>query len=142
MPDLPRVLTDAPDADDLTTGASPGRRAPLGARLNALVRRSSPRATGAHAADAEPGRHEAVGRAIPLAAIRRRLSCGFSYAALSQADFARRYGFSPAAVRDWEQGRRKPEASARVLLMLIADQPHLVDEAIRAALDDKPAEHA
>ena len=29
--------------------------------------------------------------------------------------------------------------SVRVLLMLIADQPHLVDEAIRAALEGKPA---
>ncbi len=79
---------------------------------------------------------------IDVAAIRRRLSCGFSYAALSQADFARRFGFSPSAVRDWEQGRRKPEASARVLLMLIADQPHLVDDAIRAALDGGSAELA
>ena len=79
---------------------------------------------------------------IDVAAIRRRLSCGFSYAAISQADFARRFGFSPAAVRDWEQGRRKPEASARVLLMLIADQPHLVDEAIKVALDGRPAEPA
>ena len=77
---------------------------------------------------------------IDVAAIRRRLSQGFSYMPLSQADFARRYGFSPSAVRDWEQGRRKPEASARVLLMLIADQPHLVDEAIRAAFDGKQAE--
>lgn len=79
---------------------------------------------------------------IDVAAIRRRLSQGFSYAPLSQADFARRYGFSPAAVRDWEQKRRKPDAAARVLLMLIADQPHLVDDAIRAALDGKPAEPA
>ena len=42
VPDLPRVLTDAPDADDLTTGDSPGQRPPLGARLNALVRRRLP----------------------------------------------------------------------------------------------------
>ncbi len=28
---------------------------------------------------------------------------------LSQTDFARRFGFSPAAVRDWEQHRRQPE---------------------------------
>ena len=41
MPDLPRVLTDAPDADDLTTRDSPGQP-PLGARLNALARHRLP----------------------------------------------------------------------------------------------------
>ena len=73
VPDLPRVLTDAPDADDLTTGDSPGRRPSLGGRLNALVRRPSPRAARARGADAEPARGEVVGRAIPLEALRRRL---------------------------------------------------------------------
>ena len=91
---------------------------------------------------AEPPTAARLPDKINVAAIRRRLSEGFSYAPLSQADFARRDGFSPAAVREWEQGRRQPEASARVLLLMIASQPHLVDEAIRAALDDKPAEHA
>jgi putative transcriptional regulator len=52
---------------------------------------------------------------------------------LSQEAFALRYGFSPAAVRDWEQHRRQPEAAARVLLLVIAYNPDAVTEALRAA---------
>jgi putative transcriptional regulator len=50
---------------------------------------------------------------------------------LSQAEFARRYGFSAAAVRDWEQRRRQPQRSARVLLMVIDRNPEIVDEIIQ-----------
>src|SRR5438874_1862767 len=35
---------------------------------------------------------------------------------LSQAEFASKFGFSSASVRNWEQGRRRPEGPARVLL--------------------------
>jgi len=45
---------------------------------------------------------------------------------LTQAAFAKRYGFSASAVRDWEQGTRKPGAAARVLLMLILKEPAAV----------------
>ena len=53
---------------------------------------------------------------------------------LSQTQFARRFGFSPAAVREWEQRRRQPEAAARVLLLVIASRPEVVDEVLAAAL--------
>jgi putative transcriptional regulator len=53
---------------------------------------------------------------------------------LSQARFARRFGFSPSAVREWEQGRRQPEAAARVLLLVIASRPEIVDEVLAAAM--------
>jgi putative transcriptional regulator len=49
---------------------------------------------------------------------------------LSQEAFALRFGFSPAAVRDWEQHRRQPEQAARVLLLVIAHNPDAVDEAL------------
>jgi putative transcriptional regulator len=52
---------------------------------------------------------------------------------LSQESFARRYGFSPAAVRDWEQQRRQPEQAARVLLLVIAHDPTAVERALEAA---------
>jgi DNA-binding transcriptional regulator YiaG len=35
--------------------------------------------------------------------------------------------------REWEQGRRHPEASARVLLLVIASKPEIVDEVLAAA---------
>ncbi len=52
---------------------------------------------------------------------------------LSQTQFARRFGFSSSSVREWEQGRRQPEAAARVLLLVIASRPEVVDEVLAAA---------
>jgi len=52
---------------------------------------------------------------------------------LSQEAFALRFGFSLAAVRDWEQRRRQPEQAARVLLLVIAHNPAAVDAALAAA---------
>jgi putative transcriptional regulator len=53
---------------------------------------------------------------------------------LSQPNFAKRFGFSVSAVREWEQGRRQPEAAARVLLLIIASKPEVVDEVLAAAM--------
>ena len=61
---------------------------------------------------------------INVKAIRQKLG-------LSQEVFALRFGFSPAAVRDWEQGRRRPEQAARVLLMVIDEAPQTVERVLR-----------
>ena len=45
---------------------------------------------------------------------------------LSRPGFARRFGLAVAAVRDWEQGLRRPDPAARVLLMVIARDPETV----------------
>lgn len=50
---------------------------------------------------------------------------------LTQHQFAGEFGFSLSAVRHWEQGKRIPEKSARILLMLIAKSPDLVRQALR-----------
>jgi len=52
---------------------------------------------------------------------------------LSQAAFAARYGFTLGAVRDWEQKRRRPEASARILLKVIEMRPEVVEAALEVA---------
>jgi len=52
---------------------------------------------------------------------------------LSQAKFAALMGISPATLRNWEQGRRKPEGSARVLLRVVARDPKAVLEAVGGA---------
>lgn len=49
----------------------------------------------------------------------------------TQDVFARTYGFSVAAVRDWEQGRRQPERAARILLVMIAHAPEAVERVMR-----------
>jgi len=60
---------------------------------------------------------------IDVRKIRRRLG-------LSQEAFARKYGFALSAVRDWEQGRRSPERSARILLKVVDKEPEAVSRAL------------
>ncbi|MCW2242085.1 helix-turn-helix domain-containing protein [Azospirillum canadense] len=62
---------------------------------------------------------------VAVRAIRAKLD-------LTQAEFAARFGFSVGAVRDWEQGRKQPDAQARVLLRLIDQAPDMVADAVRA----------
>ena len=45
---------------------------------------------------------------------------------LSQTRFAALMGISPGTLRNWEQGRRKPEGSARILLRIVARHPEAV----------------
>ena len=52
---------------------------------------------------------------------------------LSQAEFAARFGFQPATLRNWEQGRTRPDGPARVLLAVIARHPEAVQDALRMA---------
>lgn len=61
---------------------------------------------------------------VDVEAIRKRTG-------LTQIAFANRYGFSPGAVRDWEQRRRMPEAAARTLLLVLDREPQAVDRALR-----------
>lgn len=45
---------------------------------------------------------------------------------LSQPKFATLLGISVGTLRNWEQGRRRPEGSARVLLRIAARHPDVV----------------
>ena len=60
---------------------------------------------------------------VDVKKIRRRLG-------LSQESFAQTYGFALSAVRDWEQGRRRPERSARILLKIVEKEPEAVTRAL------------
>ena len=57
----------------------------------------------------------------------RKLREGYG---LSQSKFAALMGISPATLRNWEQGRRQPEGSARVLLRVVARNPEAVLAAV------------
>jgi putative transcriptional regulator len=52
---------------------------------------------------------------------------------LSQSQFAERFGFTPATLRNWEQGRTQPDGPARVLLAVIAHHPDAVEDALKKA---------
>jgi putative transcriptional regulator len=49
---------------------------------------------------------------------------------LSQAAFAARFRIPVGTLRDWEQGRRMPEAPALAYLAVIAREPEAVDRAL------------
>lgn len=63
---------------------------------------------------------------IDVRALRRRLG-------LSQDEFAIRFRFTPARIRDWEQGRSKPDSAVRAYLMVIDREPEAVARALSAA---------
>jgi putative transcriptional regulator len=72
--------------------------------------------------EAQPAR-AFVPERVDVAAIRRGLG-------LSQDKFARRFGLYASTVRDWEQGRRQPDAPARALLAVIEYAPETVERAL------------
>ena len=69
-------------------------------------------------------RHVKVPLSVDVQAIRHKLG-------LSQREFALRFGFSLGTVRNWEQGHRGPEGSARALLTIIDREPEAVERALK-----------
>src|SRR5436190_19432092 len=59
-------------------------------------------------------------------AVRRKLG-------LSQSEFAAKFGFQPATLKNWEQGRTRPDGPARVLLAVIARHPEAVEDVLQKA---------
>jgi len=57
---------------------------------------------------------------------------------LSQPKFAALMGISVGTLRNWEQGRRKPEGSARVLLRVVERHPEAVFEAVDSGAHKAP----
>jgi putative transcriptional regulator len=66
-----------------------------------------------------------VPETIDVAALRTRPG-------LSQAAFARAFGLDLAALQAWEQRRRRPDRTARILLAVIARAPAAVIRALAA----------
>ena len=53
--------------------------------------------------------------------------------AMTQQEFAARFGLSVNTLRHWEQGRRVPEGPTRAYLLVIDRNPGAVQKAPRAA---------
>lgn len=62
---------------------------------------------------------------VDIKAIRRRMG-------LSQTMFAQQFGFSVSTLRNWEQGKRRPDPAVRAYLRVIEKAP----DTVRAALAD------
>jgi DNA-binding transcriptional regulator YiaG len=82
-------------------------------------------------------------RAIP-ARLRKRLIAGTfeggedvaalrRFVGLSQTQFAQAIGISVHTLRNWEQGRRRPEGPAIALLRIAARHPRIIRENLTSA---------
>ncbi len=63
---------------------------------------------------------------VDVRALRTRLG-------LSREQFAQRFRFPARTVQDWEQGRRRPDQSARAYLTVIERNPQAVEDALSAS---------
>jgi len=63
---------------------------------------------------------------IDVRAIRAKLG-------LSREQFANRFKFHARTVQEWEQGRRRPDQSARAYLTVIERNPKAVEDALSAS---------
>lgn len=61
---------------------------------------------------------------VDVFSVRRRMG-------LSQTQFALKFGFPPATLRNWEQGRVRPDTPTRVLLAVIAKHPESVEDVLK-----------
>jgi putative transcriptional regulator len=84
-----------------------------------------------------------LARAIP-ARVRKRLMLGQfdsgddvvalrRFVGLTQAQFAGAMGISVHTLRNWEQGRRRPDGPAIALLRIAARHPRIIRENIESA---------
>jgi putative transcriptional regulator len=63
---------------------------------------------------------------IDVKGIRRRLN-------MTQVEFAARFGFNVARLRDWEQHRSGPDSAVRAYLTVIAEDPEAVERALASS---------
>jgi putative transcriptional regulator len=73
-----------------------------------------------------PERERQMRRTPQVVVIRRALK-------LSQEEFADKFQIPLGTLRDWEQGRKEPDAAAKAYLKVIARNPAAVVDALRAA---------
>jgi putative transcriptional regulator len=105
-----------------TNKKNPKPRTVLGKRLAVAAREVAAHLRGDIAL---PSYQVTVPDSIDVAALRSRLN-------LSQAGFARTFGLDLSAVQAWEQQRRRPDRTARILLAVIAREPDAVLRALAA----------
>jgi putative transcriptional regulator len=59
---------------------------------------------------------------------------------LTQREFAKQFEIALGTLRDWEQGARRPDSTARSYLRVIAQNPEAVREALRQSYPNAAAE--
>lgn len=96
----------------------------LGKRLIAAAKEARVIARG----EADPATYNVyVPDQIDVKALRKEMH-------LSQEQFAHRFGFNPARIRDWEQGRSSPDGAIRAYLLVIMRERQAVERALEQQL--------
>lgn len=98
------------------------------ARFDALTpaQRKSAAASNAEAQPVTEQNQSRLKRTPQVKVIRRALG-------LSQEEFSTRFRIPLGTLRDWEQGRKEPDAAAKAYLVVIARDPVAVSAALKPA---------
>jgi putative transcriptional regulator len=120
MPIVRRTRADIDDARLLAEFAE--RHQPSEDEIEAQARADGDAWTDAEVAEAQPVYPPPSPEQVR--ALRAKLG-------LSQAQFARRFGFTLDTVRQYEQGRQRPSGPAATLLRVIEADPKAVERALR-----------
>lgn len=97
----------------------------LGKRLIAAAKEARAIARG----EADPATYNVyIPARIDVKAMRKEMH-------LSQDQFAHRFGFSPARIRDWEQGRSNPDGAVRAYLLVIKRERKAVERALEKQME-------
>lgn len=114
FPDLPGCVSDGETPEEAVLN---GRDA-AAAYLKSCAKHGDPMPR------PSPREQAKVPAAVSVKRIRARLG-------LSQAEFARRFGFQLRTLQDWEIGRSKQDMAVRAYLTVIARGPESVERALR-----------
>ena len=115
-------------SDDSTMKTTPEASGHDWSRFDAMTE-AERRAAASRDPDAQPLAPEDtrfIKRTPQVRVIRRALK-------LSQEEFSARFHIPIGTLRDWEQGRKDPDAAARAYLMVIGRNPSAVTEALHPA---------
>lgn len=110
----------------------PNRRVQLSPETKARLDAMTPEEIEANALS-DPDNPPATDEELKRGVLGRRVRLARQALDLTQEQFAERFRIPVGTLRDWEQGRRKPEAPALAYLTVIEHETAAVDRALAAA---------
>lgn len=84
-------------------------------------------------AESDPDNPPWTDEELERGVLARRVRLARKKMGLSQSEFAARFRIPVATFRDWEQGRRKPDATSLAYLTVIEREPEAVERALQRA---------
>ncbi len=103
----------------------------LNQQVQVVVRPRRPGEATRHGLEGALAHKSAAGRTGRVAVKPADIKTARKRVGLSREAFARAFGVSPAALRQWENGEREPTGAARILLTIISREPEAALRALR-----------